>query len=84
MANKDEADKFAAELSQRFDDLMQWAIEQWPYPNFPLMKSDFAQSRREIGEILGPKLAAGNQGPAPKSGPDDSGQYIDVNPMPWP
>lgn len=82
MANKVASDQFAAELTRRFEEMTQWAIGHWPYPNFPLMESDFAESRREISGILGAKLDAGNQGPPP--GPDDSGQYIDMNPMPWP
>ncbi len=82
MTDKDAAEKFAAGLTQRFEELTRWAISEWPYPNFPLMESDFAESRREISAILGARLDAGNQGPPSKG--DDSDQYIDMNPMPWP
>jgi len=84
MTDKDASDQFAAELTRRFEDLTQWAISHWPYRNFPLMESDFAESRREISVILGRKLDAGKQGKPPGKDPDDSGQYIDMNPMPWP
>ena len=84
MASKAEYDKYAAELTQRFDELTRWAIENWPKREFPLLDSDFSASRRELGEILGPKL--GDAGDAnPPSPPDDEpGQFIDMNPMPWP
>lgn len=56
MASKEECDRYADELTRRFDDLMQWAITHWPRKDFPLMRSDFDASRRELSEILGPKL----------------------------
>ncbi|MGB6056442.1 MAG: hypothetical protein WBG17_14530 [Burkholderiaceae bacterium] len=82
MPDRKAAEDFAAELTRRFEEMTQWAIAHWPYPNFPLMESDFAESRRELSAILGARLDAGNQGPPP--GPGDSGQYVDVTPMPWP
>lgn len=84
MASKAEYDKYAAELTQRFDELTRWAIENWPKREFPLLDSDFSASRRELGEILGPKLGdAGDENP-PSPPDDESGQFIDMNPMPWP
>lgn len=56
MASKEECDRYADELTRRFDHLMQWAITHWPRKDFPLMRSDFDASRRELSEILGPKL----------------------------
>lgn len=83
MASKQECDDYAARLTQRFDAYVQWAIDNWPNKEFPLLESDFAESRRELGEILGPKLSKGEQQPS-GGAPDDSGQYRDVTPMPWP
>jgi hypothetical protein len=47
------------------------------------MSSDFAESRKEIGNIVGPKLGEGDSGTA-DSGKDDSAPFVDVTPMPWP
>jgi hypothetical protein len=82
MASKEECDKYAAELTQRFEDLAKWAVENWPRRNFPLLASDFSEARREIGKIIGPKLGEGDNGPA--STASNGAQYVDMNPMPWP
>lgn len=86
MASKEECDQYAAELTRRFDELMQWALSNWPKPEYPLLSSDFSESRREISQIVGRKLGDADEGdavPRPAFGGDD-GQYRDVNPMPWP
>jgi hypothetical protein len=84
MDDKERYDQYAAELAQRFEDLIKWAIENWPNKNFSLMQSDFEQSRKEIGQILGPKLSEGEASPpAPATGKDDP-PFIDMNPAPWP
>jgi hypothetical protein len=82
MARKEDLDRYAAEVAQRFEDLIDWAMENWPNKNFPLMQSDFAQSRKEIAAILGDKLGEGDMDPLPCD--DGSHQYIDMNPAPWP
>lgn len=84
MATKVECDKYAAELAQRFEELTMWAIEKWPKPEFPLLQSDFSESRKEIGQILGPKLGEGSEGGTTSPGNDEPNQYVDMNPMPWP
>lgn len=86
MASKAECDQYAVDLMKRFDELTQWAIEHWPRKDFPLLESDFNASRREIGEILGPKLGDGDdrQGESPPGKDTGQGQYVDMNPMPWP
>jgi len=84
MASKEECDRYAAELTQRFEELARWAIANWPKKDFPLLRSDFSESRREIGEIVGSRLGEANDdaaAPDRRRGPD---QYIDMNPMPWP
>lgn len=86
MASKEECDQYAAELTSRFDALMQWAIANWPRPEFPLLSSDFAQSRREISQIVGAKLGDPDdhdEPPRPAFGNEDR-QFRDINPMPWP
>ena len=86
MASKEECDRYAEELTRRFDELVQWAMANWPKPEFPLLSSDFTQARREISEIVGPKLGDAeiqDDTPRPAFGGDDN-QYRDVTPMPWP
>ncbi len=83
MASKAECDRYAAELSQRFEDLTKWAVANWPNKEFPLLLSDFSESRREIGQVLGPKLGDGEGTHLVPAGGVDT-QYRGVNPMPWP
>jgi len=77
-------------LTQRFDELVHWAMTNWPKPEFPLLSSDFSESRREISQIVGPKLGDADaddsptETPRPAFGGEDDGQYRDVTPMPWP
>lgn len=81
MASKEELDRYAAELVQRFDELTRWAMSNWPRPEFPLMQSDFTEARKEISRIVGPKLGDPD---APPSQEPSKRQYIDMNPAPWP
>jgi hypothetical protein len=84
MASKEECDRYAAQLAQRFEEYTKWAIANWPNEEFPLLASDFAQSRQELSDILGPKLAAGETRRPDQDDNAGDGQYRDVNPMPWP
>lgn len=84
MASKEECDRYAAELTRRFEELTKWAIANWPRKDFPLLDSDFREARREIGEIVGPKLGEGETNNTAPGIPSNSGQFRDVNPMPWP
>lgn len=84
MASNEEFDRYAAELTQRFEELTKWAIANWPKKEFPLLESDFRESRREIGTIIGPKLGEGESTSSAPAIPAKSEQYRDVNPMPWP
>jgi len=85
MASKEEGDKYAAELTQRFEELTKWAIANWPNKQLPLQESDFDQGRREIAQIIGPKLSEGESNePVPRTHIGDTVQYRDVTPMPWP
>jgi hypothetical protein len=87
MANKEQCDQYAAELVRRFEDMTKWAVANWPREDFPLLDSDFKQSRRELGYIVGEKLGDGDKNAdldGRDTGNDGSGQYIDMNPMPWP
>jgi hypothetical protein len=84
MASKEECDRYAAELTQRFEDLAKWAITNWPKKDFPLLRSDFSESSREISGIVGAKLGDAGSDNAGPGRPRGSGQYVGMNPMPWP
>lgn len=94
MASKAEHDRYAAELTRRFEEFTRWAISNWPDKRFPLVSSDFRASRREIAEIIGPKLGegepehteagrGGRENTAPGI-PVETQQFVDVTPAPWP
>ena len=84
MASKEDCDRYAAELTQRFEELTRWAIANWPKKDFPLLSSDFSESRREIGGIVGSKLGDASDDDVAPDRRRGSGQYVDMNPMPWP
>ncbi|HEV7617659.1 MAG TPA: hypothetical protein VGO51_06100 [Burkholderiaceae bacterium] len=84
MANKEQYDKFADEMARRFEDFTQWAIDNWPNKDFPLLQSDFSESRKEIGHILGARLNESQEAPPPSPAAENSPQYINMNPAPWP
>jgi hypothetical protein len=81
MADQNQRDQYAAELARRFEEFTEWAIAHWPHTESPLLASDFEASRKELGEILGPKLGA-DENNTPAAVPDR--QYVQVNPAPWP
>jgi hypothetical protein len=84
MASNEECDRYAAEAARRFDDFVRWAVANWPHKNFPLVGSDFTESRRELSAILGSKLHDGQQASPSSASSNGSSQYIDMNPSPWP
>jgi hypothetical protein len=84
MADKEQCDKFADEMARRFEDFTQWAIDNWPNKDFPLLQSDFSESRKEIGHILGARLSESQEAPPPSPAAENSPRYINMNPAPWP
>lgn len=94
MASMEQYDRYAAELTGRFEELEKWAIANWPKEDVPLLHSDFDASRREISQIVGPKLGDpdGGDGTNAQAGDQISGagvsrnepDFRDVTPMPWP
>lgn len=84
MTNKEQCDKFASEMAQRFEDFVKWTIENWPDKEHPLLQSDFSESRKEIGHVLGVKLNEGQTSASPSPSAENSAQYVNVNPAPWP
>ena len=83
MATKEQREHYADEVAARFEAFTKWAIEHWPNKEVPLMSSDFAEARKEIGFILGSRLSEAQTGTSPPR-PSDQRQYVNVNPAPWP
>lgn len=84
MATKEQCNQYAAELTRRFDELVRWAMENWPAPAVPLLSSDFSESRREIANIVGSRLGEAEEADRLTGENRESAPYIDMNPMPWP
>jgi hypothetical protein len=85
MSNKERYDKYAAEFSGRFEELIRWAMENWPNKNFPLLQSDFVLCRKELADILGPKLSQDEDSALSPSPIDkDNPPFIETTPAPWP
>lgn len=84
MTSKEESDRFALEASRRFDEFTTWMTEHWPRKDLPLMHSDFDASRRELAQLLGPRLGDVPTKGTSTAGADDNPQYVSANPMPWP
>ncbi len=83
MATKEQRDRYADEVAARFEAFTKWAVANWPNKDDPLMSSDFAASRKEIGLILGSRLSeAQTETPSMRTG--DHKQYVHVSPAPWP
>ena len=84
MTTKEQCDQFANEMARRFEDLVKWATENWPDQDMPLLSSDFSESRKEIGQILGPRVGEGRTDLPELPGGDDSAPYVQTTPAPWP
>lgn len=82
MPTPQECNAYASEVARRFEEFSQWAIDNWPDKSYPLMSSDFAQARQEIGLLLGSRLRDGPSSGSPAT--DETAQYRDVTPAPWP
>lgn len=83
MADKETCDRYAIDMAQRFAAFVSWAKEHWPDQNSPLLDSDFDNSRKEIRLLLGERLDDCQSGSSSNAG-QDSAQYVDMNPTPWP
>jgi hypothetical protein len=84
MTTRDQRNQYAAELNERYEAFVRWATEHWPNHESPLMESDFAAARRELGLLCGARLGGGDRTADTGGSDDSSAQYLPVNPMPWP
>jgi hypothetical protein len=89
MANHDESKgandasnkAYAEELGYRFEELMRWAIENWPDKRNPVSRSDFQDAFKAITRIRARLEPIAQNAPEPSEGGE---QYVNVNPAPWP
>lgn len=84
MATKEQCDQFSTEMARRFEEFTRWSIENWPNKSTPLMSSDFSESRKEIGRILGNRLNEGRSDLAPPQSDTNDNQFVQMTPAPWP
>lgn len=77
--NTDEA--FNTEAMRRFDELVYWAIANWPHKNSPPAKPDFDALRQQFSQVLAPAHGQERSVPEPEA---DGPQYVSMNPTPWP
>ena len=84
MTTNDARAEFAAELKQKFEALVTWAIEQSPDKTSPLERSDFDTARKEITLIAEGKSDVGDRNAEVPEPSEDGPQYVNVNPAPWP
>jgi hypothetical protein len=83
MENEDPRRQFINELWQRFEQLQQWAMENWPDQEHPLSSADFVESRKEILGLRDPAQAPARL-PEDREPEQGGAQYVDMNPTPWP
>lgn len=89
MQNDDTRRQFIQELWTRFEQLQQWAEENWPDQEHPLSSADFVETRKELLGLRNPAQAPGRPRPPIQQRdtrePEHGGeQYEDMNPAPWP
>lgn len=84
MTGNNQYDAFAAEASSRFEEFVQWTIDNWPKKDSPLLPSDFDQARRDMKNHLSHKLSAQADAHAGTTQKEEQIQYLPVSPAPWP
>lgn len=72
---------YSKELSRRFEELVRWAIDNWPERGRPLSEADFARVRQEMVQLGVPPETIVKEAPDPAAGGE---QYVNINPSPWP
>jgi hypothetical protein len=81
MSDQTENDQFAADLEQRFQDLMQWTISNWPDQDRPISAADFENAQRAVRAIAQRLRYPQGEALAPSEG---GAQFVNVAPAPWP
>lgn len=73
--------EFINQVWLRFEQVQDWAIQNWPDASRPLTTADFVAARQEILALGTAPRAAQRQDSEPAEG---GAQYVDVTPAPWP
>jgi hypothetical protein len=81
MSDQTENDQFAADLEQRFQDLMQWTISNWPDLERPISVADFEDAQRAVHGITQRLRHPQGEALAPSEG---GAQFVNMAPAPWP
>jgi hypothetical protein len=81
MNDKPQTEQFAADLEQRFSDLVQWAVSNWPDRERPLSAADLDDARRAVHAITQRLRYPAGEALAPSEG---GAQFVNVSPAPWP
>lgn len=81
MSDQTDKEQFAADLEQRFQDLMQWAVTSWPDRDRPVSLADFEDVRKAVHAISQRVRHPKGEALAPSEG---GAQFVSVAPAPWP
>jgi hypothetical protein len=81
MSDKPQTEQFAADLEQRFADLVQWAVSNWPDPDHPLAPADMDDARKAVHAIAQRLRFPAGEALSPEEG---GAQFVNISPAPWP
>lgn len=87
-----QSEDYLGEVEQRLDVLAQWAISYWPRTDAQIAADDFDGVKLQFMELVRAKLVKASDSPGAENdvaadrrpANDDSEQYINMNPAPWP
>ena len=81
MTEQNQKEQFAADLEQRFRDVMQWAVTNWPDPEHPIALGDFDDVHKAVLAIAQRVRQPSGEALAPSEG---GAQFVNIAPAPWP
>jgi hypothetical protein len=81
MSDQNQKEQFAADLEQRFRDVMQWAVTAWPDAEHPISLADFEGVQSAVQAIAHRVRHPSGEALAPSEG---GAQFVNIAPAPWP
>lgn len=81
MSDQNQKEQFAADLEQRFRDVMQWAVTTWPDTDHPISLGDFEDVQKTVQAISQRLRHPSGEALAPSEG---GAQFVNIAPAPWP
>lgn len=81
MSDQHQKEQFAADLEQRFLDVMQWAVTTWPDADHPISLGDFGDVQNAVHAIAHRVRHPSGEALAPSEG---GAQFVSIAPAPWP